>query len=128
MGINERRSMLKLTSETLPARSAEIEEISGKPIPYELDEASFEQAGAEAIEFIDNLSCHRLNMALRRICVDAIGTEAVRNGLKLVRLINTTDGSCSLEFADGVLSMKNDYTQRTYSSDSAIHELLCRVL
>lgn len=46
------------------------------------------------LNFLDNLSCHRLNLALRGICQDDMGKEAVRDGLKLVRLKNvkTTGG------------------------------------
>lgn len=128
MGILERRSMQKLIAETLPARSAEIEEICGKAIPYEVDEASFASAEAQTIDFVDNISCHRLNMALRSICVDDLGKEAVCSGLTRVRLSHTGDNSCTLEFSDGVLVMKNDYLQRTYSSDSDIRDLLCSKL
>ena len=51
---------------TLPERVHEIEEICGKPIPYEVDWDSIAD-DAEALNFMDNISCHRLNMALRTI-------------------------------------------------------------
>ena len=68
----------------------EIEEICGNAIPYEVDWDSLAD-DAQGLNFIDNLSCHRLNMALRVICADDMGKAAVRDGLKLVRLKNVKD-------------------------------------
>jgi len=74
-----------LQDTTFPERVKEIEEICGKAIPYDVD---WESLGddAEGLNFIDNLSCHRLNMALRMICIDEMGKEAVREGLQLIKL------------------------------------------
>jgi hypothetical protein len=66
MGLVERRMVQELKDVTLPAREQEIAEICGKAIPYEVDWASVEN-DAEALRFVDNVSCHRLNMALRVI-------------------------------------------------------------
>ena len=85
MGLNERRKMEELKTVTFPGRVKEIEEICGKPIPYEVDWASLAD-DAQELNFIDNLSCHRLNMSLRVICQDEMGKQAVRDGLKLVKL------------------------------------------
>ena len=90
MGLNERRKIKELQEVTFPGRVNEIEEICGKPIPYEVDWDSLAD-DAEGLNFMDNISCHRLNMALRTICMDEMGKEAVRDGLKLVRLVNVKD-------------------------------------
>ena len=72
------------------------------------------QDDAEALNFIDNISCHRLNMALRMICQDDLGKEAVRDGLKLVRLKNVKDkAAMRLTFEAGVLEMHCAYALRT---------------
>ena len=49
--------------------------ICGAAIPYEVDWDSISDS-AEALNFIDNVSCHRLNMALRMICSDDMGKHA----------------------------------------------------
>ena len=77
MGLQERRLIEALKTQTLPERSREIEEICGRAIPYEVDWTSLEH-DAQALNFLDNLSCHRLNMALRTICVDEMGREDLR--------------------------------------------------
>lgn len=126
MGLNERRKVKELQDTVLPGREKEIEEICGKAVPYEVDWASISD-DAQALNFLDNLSCHRLNMALRVICMDEMGKEAVREGLKLVRLKNVADAaSRHLAFENGVLEMHCAYALGTEGmhSDNAIRTLL----
>lgn len=109
MGLNERRMIKELQDTTLPARSAEIAEICGTAIPYEVDWASLEH-DAQALNFLDNTACHRLNMALRMICMDEMGRAAVREGLRCVRLKNAPEpDQRRLVFADGVLELHNAF-------------------
>jgi hypothetical protein len=111
MGLAERRKIQELKDSTLPERSREIAEICGAEIPYEVDWASIEH-DARALNFLDNLSCHRLNMALRTICIDDLGREAVRDSLKQVRLKNVAEpAQRQVSFRDGVLEMHCAYAQ-----------------
>jgi len=126
MGLNERRKIKELQEVTFPGRVKEIEEICGKAIPYEVDWESLAN-DAEGLNFIDNLSCHRLNMALRVICQDDMGKEAVRDGLKLIKLKNARDKSAmKMTFANGVLDMQCAYALKTDGmfSDNEIRDLL----
>ncbi len=126
MGLNERRKIKELQDTTLPDRVKEIEEICGKPIPYEVDWDSLSD-DLEGLNFMDNISCHRLNMALRTICIDDMGKEAVRDGLKLIKLKNVKDkAAMNMTFDGGVLEMHCAYAQRTDGmfSDNQIRELL----
>lgn len=130
MGLNERRKVKELQDVTFPGRVKEIEEICGRAIPYEVDWDSLAD-DAGALNFIDNISCHRLNMALRVICQDDMGKEAVRDGLKSIKLKNVKDKSAmKLSFASGVLEMHCAYALRTDGmfSDNAIRELLVQKL
>jgi len=126
MGLNERRKIKELQDVTLPARVKEIEEICGKAIAYEVDWDSLAD-DVEALNFIDNLSCHRLNMALRTICIDDMGREAVRDGLKKIKLKNVKDKSAMrMTFENGVLEMHCAYALRTdgMHGDGAIKDVL----
>src|SRR5215475_11956251 len=130
MGLTERRKIQELRDTTFPVRVKEIEEICGKAIPYELDWDSLAD-DAEALNFIDNISCHRLNMALRTICVDDLGKQAVRDGLKKIKLKNVKDKpSMKLAFENGELEMHCAYALRTDGmfSDNEIRELLVKKL
>ncbi|HVT81583.1 MAG TPA: hypothetical protein VHM90_13120, partial [Phycisphaerae bacterium] len=108
MGLDERRKAKEIQDTILPGRVKEIEEICGKPIPYEVDWASFDDL--QSLNFMDNCSCHRLNMALRVICQDAMGKDAVKEGLKWIKLKNVKDkAAMKLSFEGGTLEMHNDY-------------------
>ncbi len=130
MGLAERRKIKELQDTTFPERVKEIEEICGKPIAYEVDWDSLAD-DAEGLNFIDNLSCHRLNMALRTICIDDMGKEAVREGLKLIKLKNVkSKAEMKIAFDGGVLEMHCAYAQRTDGmySDAQIRDVLMQKL
>lgn len=130
MGLNERRKIKELQETTFPERVKEIAEICGALIPYEVDWESLKD-DMEALNFIDNISCHRLNMALRVICQDELGKEAVRDGLKQIKLKNVkTKEEMSLGFTAGVLEMHCAYALRTDGmfSDGEIRNLLIEKL
>jgi hypothetical protein len=130
MGLAERRKIKELQDTVIPDREKEIVEICGAAIPYDIDWESLADDPA-ALNFIDNLSCHRLNMALRVICMDDMGKEAVRDGLKKVRLKNVKDkASMQIKFADKVLEMHCAYAMQTDGmySDNEIREVLMKGL
>ena len=126
MGLNERRKIKELQDVTLPGRVKEIEEICGKAVPYEVDWDSLSD-DLQALNFVDNVSCHRLNMALRMLCQDDLGKEAVREGLKLVKLKNVkTQAEKSMTFSGGILEMHCAYALLGDGmfSDNEIRQLL----
>ena len=126
MGLNEKRRMKELQEVTFPGRVREIEEICGSQIPYEVDWNSLAD-DAEALNFIDNISCHRVNMAMRMICQDDLGKAALRDGLKRIKLKNVKDkAGMRISFQDGVLEMHCAYALRTDGmfSDGEIRRVL----
>jgi len=130
VGLAERRKIKDLQDTTLPERVREIEEICGAPIPYDVDWDSFAD-DLEGLNFMDNLSCHRLNMALRVICADDMGKEAIRETVKKIRLQNVkTKADMKLAFADGVLEMRCAYALHAEGmfGDNAIREFLMKQL
>lgn len=130
MGLNERRKMKELQETVIPDRSKEIAEICGVSIPYEVDWDTFGD-DFQALNFVDNIACHRLNMALRTLCIDDMGKEAVREGLKLIKIRNVANaGDAKVEFAAGILSMQGAYGQGLSGAiqDSGIYQELVRKL
>jgi hypothetical protein len=130
MGLAEKRKIKELQDTTLPEREAELLEITGSPLKYDIDWESLSN-DAEGLNFLDNLSCHRLNMALRVICSDALGKEAIAEGLKSIKLKNVaTPEERKLNFAGGVLEMHCAYAQGTagYHSDGDIRNVLMQGL
>ena len=130
MGLNERRKIKELQDTTIPERTTELKEITGSDVQYDIDWNSFND-DLEGLNFMDNLSCHRTNMALRVICVDDLGKEAVRDGLKTIKLKNVqTQDDMRISFEKGVLEMHCAYALRTDGmySDNEIRETLLRGL
>ncbi len=130
MGLAERRKIKELQDDVLPGRVKEIDEICGAPIPYEVDWESFND-DLEGLNFMDNVSCHRLNMALRVICQDDMGKEAIRETVKKIKLKNVKSlGDKSLGFAAGALEMNCAYAQKMDGafSDNEIRALLMKHL
>lgn len=131
MGLEERRKMKELQETTFPERTAELAEIcGGGSITYEVDWNSFAD-DLQALNFLDNLACHRINMALRVICQDDLGKEAVQDGLKLIKLKNVkTKPEMSMTFDGGVLEMHCAYALLSDGifSDNEIRELLTKKL
>ena len=126
MGLQERQMIRDLTEKTLPEREKEISEICGSAARYEVDWESLAN-DAEGLRFLDNLSCHRLNMALRSISMDPMGKDALRDGLKTVKLRNVkTKDEMKIEFREGVLEMHCAYALRTDGmfNDMEIYKIL----
>ena len=126
MGLPEKRKIKELQDTTFPGRVKEIEEICGAAIPYDVDWDSFSD-DMEALNFVDNISCHRLNMALRVICQDDMGKSAVRDGLKVIKLKNVKSrDDMRMGFEGGALEMHCAYALRTDGmfSDNEIRKLL----
>jgi len=130
MGLDERRRVKELQDVTLPGRVKDIQEICGTPIPYEVDWDSIKD-DATVLNFLDNISCHRLNMALRVICSDEMGKDAVRDGLKLIKLKNVkAPADMKMSFDQGVLEMHCAYALGASGmfSDNDIRALLVKNL
>lgn len=128
MGLEERRKIKELKEVAIPERERELKEITGADICYEVDWESFD---LEALNFLDNLSCFRVAMAMRVVCSDELGKEAVAEGVKRIRLKNAkTVEEMKLGLSDGVLELHNAHALRTSGmhSDNAIRDILVKNL
>jgi hypothetical protein len=126
MGLEEKRKIKEYQDTIIPERTTELAEIVGGTIPYEIEWDTFAD-DAEALRFLDNLSFHRINMAMRTICTDDLGKEAVRDAIKSIKLKNVqTKDEMSLAVGDGALSMALNYAKGTdgYFSDGEIRTAL----
>jgi hypothetical protein len=80
-----------------------------------------------ALNCFDNLAFHRINMAFRYLGGDQTVKDAVRDGLKTIRLANVKDtAEKAMSFADGVLEMRCAYGQRPEGiyNETDIHRTL----
>ena len=112
MGLIEKRKLKELQDTVVPARTAELAEITGVTIQYDIKWDSLGD-DIEALNFFDNLAFHRINMAFRMICIDDMSREAVQEGVHTISLENVKDkADNSISFAGGVLEMRCAYGQR----------------
>jgi hypothetical protein len=112
MGLEEKRKIKEYQDKIVPNRRKELAEIAGCDVPYEVDWDSFAD-DMTALNFFDNLAFHRINMAFRQLCTDQMAKDAVKDGLKLIRLKNVKDRqNLKLSFSGGVLEMHCAYGQR----------------
>lgn len=126
MGLEEKRKIKEYQDTTIPERTAELAEIVGATIPYDIDWDTFAN-DSEALRFLDNISCHRINMAMRVICMDDLGKEAVQETVKSIKLKNVqSKDEMYLKLEDGALSMALNYAKGTegYYSDNEIRAFL----
>jgi hypothetical protein len=126
MGLEEKRKIKELQEKAFPGRLKELADITGGAIAYDIDWDSFGD-DAEGLKYLDNVACHRVNMALRAICKDDLGKEAVCDSLKTIRIHNIKDKAAkSITFDDGVLEMHCAYAKKLDGaySDNDIHKTL----
>jgi hypothetical protein len=111
MGLAEKRAMEKAMSDWLPKREAELAEICGGPVPYEVDWKSFD-GDAKGIEWLEHNGPQQVSMAFRGIGADDLGRQALREGVKKVVLRNAPKpDEKELHFSEGVLTLRCAFAQ-----------------
>jgi hypothetical protein len=111
MGLAEKRAMKEAQDGWLPRRQAEIDGLCGGSIPYEVDWDSFAD-DAKGIQWLEANGPQQVASAVRSICQDELGKEAVRAAIKKVVLRNTADAAGKrLTFEDGVLCLTCAFAQ-----------------
>ena len=105
LNVKVAQQRLTLEQKQLPERSKELEEILGKHVPYEVLWSTF--STADELNFVDNVSCHRISMALR--CTFGPAKETLSKHLQKVQLANGTEKS--IEYKDGILKVVCQYAK-----------------
>lgn len=126
MGLLEKRKTKELAEITVPARQKELVEIMGGEVVYDVDWTSFAD-DLEALNFFENLSCHRISMAFRGICIDQLGKDSLKAVIKTIKLKNVKDKKdMKISFSGGVLEMQLAYALHTEGmySDNQIQKVL----
>jgi len=87
MGLDERRKLASLVDEVLPATREEIKGDTGADIELELDVDSFKD-DAVALNYFEHQGAKYLANAMRIISIDAMGKQAIVEGIKRARFVN----------------------------------------
>jgi hypothetical protein len=126
MSLEVKRKVKEYQDKIVPGRAKELAEISGSDISYEVDWGSFGD-DMTALNFFDNLAFHRINMAFRQLGNDEFTKDAIKAGLKVIRIRNVKDKSeMKISFGGGVLEMHCAYGLRLEGcyNESDIHKAL----
>jgi len=105
MGLQERRLIKQLQEETLPAVISEIETLCGAGIEWNVDWDSL-STSMESLGYVNTYGFQTVLQAFKNICIDDMGKEAIRDGVKRVVLKKVKDISeMKQTFENGVLEI-----------------------
>ncbi len=104
MGLRERQLVREFKEEKLPSYSAQLVEVTGgAQIAWDVDWDSFVPS-EKALMYFDSQGLSTIVNAIRHICYNDLGKEAVREGLHTIEIKNfSTPGDLSVTFGDGTL-------------------------
>jgi hypothetical protein len=109
MSLEEKRAIKAAEDGWVKARLAELQELCGGAIPYVFEWASF-AGDLKSIEWLEHNGPHQVNVAIRQICVDELGREAVRSAIKTIAFSCVkTAADKRVALADGVLHVAGHY-------------------
>ncbi len=116
MGLLERRAIKKFETETFPKLRARINDAAGFEVPIivqwdSLAEEGYADLYAEAFE---KVFFKPLLDAIKGVCIDDMGREALREGLKSVKI---QGASSEVSFGKGVLSLSYNPVANLDDSD-----------
>jgi len=105
MGLQEKRLVKQLKEETLPEVQKQIVELCGADILWEIDWDSFSES-REALGYVNTYGFQTVLTAFRNICIDDLGKEAVRDGIKKIVFKKINDiAEMKSTFIDGILEI-----------------------
>jgi hypothetical protein len=104
MGLEEKRAIKAAVEGWLPQRQAELKELCGGDVPYEIDWPSFE-GDLKGHNWLEFNGPAQVGMAFRQIGSDDLGKESLR-GIKKVVVKNVkTEAEKKLSFEGSVLTL-----------------------
>ena len=110
MGLIEKRAIAKIRDNVVPRYEAELKQIAGDQISYEMNWESF----LHDITALENLEekCFRvINDIFKKITVDDIGVEAVQEGVEKIHISNVkTSNVNEFTLKEGVLDIPWDWS------------------
>jgi len=125
MGLAERRATKTFQDKSFPALKADIEKMAGFPVALEIN---WEQLAKESYADSFEESWRKVYFvpvldALKSICRDELGKEALKAGLKKIVFCNTKDtysAESAISFTGGELTIDHDpCTNVDYVKDRA---------
>lgn len=130
MGLIEKRLIKQGQEDWVPAAQQELRELTGGEQVYEVDWGTF-NTDEVGLNNVQNQGLRRINAAFRVICCDALGKEAVCEGVKKIVLRNLNEvAEKGMTLADGVLTVQCAWGKGSdgYFTDGEIQRTVERAL
>jgi hypothetical protein len=113
MGLAERRATKIFQDKSYPALKGDIEKLAGFPVPLEInwDQLAKENYADSFEESWRKVYFVPVVDALKSICRDELGKEALKGGLKKIVFCNTKDtysADSAVSFTGGELTIDHD--------------------
>ena len=83
MGLKERKAAKSIEDQYLADYQKEINDIVGKPVPVTINWDTFD---IDSIKFVPSVCLQRLTDGLKEVCNDAMGKEAVQEGINTIEV------------------------------------------
>ena len=110
MGLQEKRALEQLQTETLPKYQGELQQITGTTIPYVVDWDGFAD-NLSAMGNLEEKGLKPLSEIFRGITRDAIGKEAVAGAIKEIHLSQGESANIQeFALAGGTLTLPWDWS------------------
>ncbi|MDC0743663.1 hypothetical protein [Polyangium mundeleinium] len=129
MGLIEKRLIKEAKESWLPGEQKDIQDVAGAPIVVDVDWPTFETDEA-ALKNVQHLGVRKLANAFRVICVDELGKEAVRDGVKRIVVTNQKEGAPSVVLDNSVVTLACVFAKGSDGclTDLEIAKILTRAL
>jgi hypothetical protein len=106
MGLLEKRMIKQGQEEWVPEAEKELRELANGSQTFDVAWDTFESDG-RALENVQNQGMRRINAALRLICYDDLGKQALNEGVTKVRLVNVASvADKAVTLSEGVLEVR----------------------
>lgn len=114
MGLAERRASMEFQEAVFPGLKSQIDKAAGFEVPMQIDWQSLAQPNDAHLysEYWTKIYFEPLIGAFQRVCVDQIGKEALKGGLKRIEINNSGEkyDRNAFSFEDGVLKIDHKLT------------------
>ncbi len=127
MGLQEKRAIQNIKDNYFGDYQKKLNEIAGKELPYDINWDSFDM---NSINMIPNVCLERILDAIKGICSDQLGKDAIAESLDKI-VVNNIDvkdaeNSKSMSFENKTLTINAGYggSLRGCYTDTAMKEFL----
>lgn len=118
MGLAEKRLAEGIKTDSLPKFKSDLQEVSGFPIEVEINWDTFTAFDSYPLSRLENYVFNDVKEAIKKICQDDMGKEALKEKLTTIAITNTDNPDAfNIELKDSTLHL----TERLYGDTFSNH-------